>query len=76
MTEQVNEVLGVVVNCKWLDLRCEPDNNSAVAYIACCNEQLLIDLTKSTDEFYHVYTSFGIEGYAGKEFIELKYQLR
>ena len=74
MSNQVNEVIGVVENCKWLDLRSEPDSNSPVVYIAACNEQLIIDLEKSTGTHYHVYTIFGIDGYVGKEFVQLKHQ--
>lgn len=75
MTKQTDEVLGVVVDCKWLDLRSEPNNQASVVYIAACNEQLLVDLDKSTDDFYSVCTIFGIEGYVGKEFVQLKHQL-
>lgn len=75
MSNQVNEVIGVVVNCKWLDLRSEPDNQSPIVYIAAYNDQLIVDLEKSTDEYYRVCTAFGIECYAGKEFVQLTHQL-
>lgn len=66
-------VRGIVVNCFSLNVRKRPrtDPNNVITVIPVSTE-VEIDLEKSNDEFYKVYTSAGIEGYCMKKFIAIR----
>lgn len=62
---------GVVVNCERVNVRTIPSPNSAIASIILLNEEVDVDLKKSTDDYYAVTTSFGIDGFIKKDFIKI-----
>lgn len=61
---------GAVRNCKRLNLRKEPSKSSEVLCVLLEDESVLIDLEKSTDDFYNI-SARGIDGYCMKQFIEI-----
>ena len=64
---------GIVTDCKKLNIRKEPakvDGNTVCEVEA--GTELMIDLLNSTNEWYHVYNSSGLDGFCMKEFISLK----
>lgn len=64
--------IGVVTNCQLLNVRKEPRPD---AEIVCTLENAVtveIELEKSTEEYYKVYNSAGIEGFCMKKYIEIK----
>ena len=68
----VTEVTGVVVNCNKLNVRKEAKKESEVIVIINKNEQVTVNVTNSTEDFYKVTTATGIEGYCMKQFINVK----
>lgn len=62
-------VLGVILNCPKLNVRKEPNANSEVVYIADASTEFVIDENNSTEDWYSVCTSTGVEGFCMKKFI-------
>ena len=68
----VEEVKGYLTNCSKLNVRSKADKNAAVLCILSDDAEVIIDLENSTNEFYKVCTSAGVEGYCMKNFIAIK----
>lgn len=66
-----NEVIGKVNGFKKLYVRKEANKDSEPVGIVTDNDDLSIDINHSTDEFYKVITSNGLEGYCIKEFVKI-----
>ena len=71
-----NEVEPIVeaegkVNCKKLHLRSEADVESDSLRILAGGTRVRVYPATSTDEFYHVCTANGLEGFCMKQFITL-----
>lgn len=66
------ETIGVVFGCGKLNIRKEPNISAEVVYEALLKSELVIDLDKSTDEWYSVCTPAGVEGFCMKKFVEIK----
>lgn len=65
-------VVGVVAGCSKLNVRVAPN---AIADVACTINiatEIKINLAKSTDEWFHVCTAAGIEGYCMRKFVEAR----
>lgn len=65
-------LLAVVVNCAKLNVRKEASKDSEVVCIITKGDEVAVDLDASTEDFYKINTSNGIEGYCVKDFIEIK----
>lgn len=65
-------VVGVVVGCGKLNIRKEPNVSGEIVYEALFKSELIIDVDKSTDEWFSVCTAAGIEGFCMKKFVEIK----
>lgn len=63
-------VTGVVVDCAKLNIRVAPNATATVACVLNAASEIEIDVTKSTDEWFHVCTAAGIEGYCMRKFVE------
>lgn len=59
---------GMVI-CSRLNVREQPNKNAPVIMTINQGTKLEIDLEKSTEDFYNVVTSIGIEGYCMKQFV-------
>ena len=67
--EEEEAVLGVVGNCAKLNVRFRPNPKSDIVCTLDAGTEVLIDEDGSTDEYYKIYASSGIEGYCVKKFI-------
>lgn len=70
--ETVKETVGFVDGCECLRVRKESNVDSEELCIINKLSEVVIDLDNSTDYFYKVKTSEGVEGYCMKKFITIK----
>lgn len=71
ITEEV-ESKGVVVKCSKLFVRTEPTRDCNPAGVINENDEVIIDVENSTDDYYKIVTTEGLEGYCLKTYIEMK----
>lgn len=64
--------IGLVSNCKKLNVREKPTVEAPVVCEIVCRTELMIDEKESTEEFYKVRTAAGIEGFCMKKFIAIQ----
>ena len=72
--EAVNEPhtgSGIVTDCLYLNVRKLPDINADVAVVIDALTQVCVDLDASTEDFYKVRTSDGVEGFCMRKYIAL-----
>lgn len=72
--EEVIEVVeskGVVTECSKLFVRTEPKRDCNPAGIINENDEVIIDIENSTEDYYKVVTTEGLEGYCLKTYIKL-----
>lgn len=69
---QVEPITGVVTDCVKLNIRKEPVFGSEVLCTVNALSELLINPEDSTDKFYKVCTSTGVEGYCMKKYVIIK----
>lgn len=65
-------VTGVVTDCLWVAVYKEPRANSGIVKVVTALTRVTVDLEKSTDGFYRISTSKGIQGYCMKKFIAVR----
>lgn len=72
--EQLNKepTIGFIDGCDKLNVRMESNKDSEVVTILDNATEVTIDLDNSTDNFYKIMTSEGVEGYCMKKFITIK----
>ena len=70
--EESVQTVGFVDNCECLRVRKESNVDSEELCIINKLSEVVIDLDNSTDYFYKVKTSEGVEGYCMKKFITVK----
>lgn len=68
----VETVTGIVTDCVKLRVRKQPNTSSDVIHELEVSSEVVVDVNKSTDEFYKVCTAAGLDGYCMKKFITLK----
>lgn len=66
-----NEVIGKISGFEKLYVRKEASKDSEPVGIVTNKDYLSIDVAYSTDDFYKVITSNGLEGYCVKEFVKI-----
>lgn len=66
-----NEVIGKISGFEKLYVRKEASKDSEPVGIVTDKDDLSIDVDHSTDDFYKVITSNGLEGYCVKEFVKI-----
>ena len=62
---------GIVTDCLYLNVRKQPDIHSDVAVVIDALTQVCVDLDASTEDFYKVTTSDGVEGFCMRKYIAL-----
>ena len=70
--EEAVQTIGFVDNCEHLRVRKESNVDSEELCIINKLSEVVIDLDNSTDYFYKVKTSEGVEGYCMKKVITVK----
>lgn len=63
-------VEGVVVNCLKLNVRTEPRIDADVVCVLDVMSEIKIDVSKSTTEWFKIYTAIGAEGYCMRKFVD------
>ena len=69
--EETEEVIGKIIEFEKLYIRKEASKDSEPVGIVTDKDDLSIDIIHSTDDFYKVITSNGLEGYCVKEFVKI-----
>ena len=69
--EVTEEVIGKIIEFEKLYIRKEANKYSEPVGIVTDKDYLSIDIIHSTDDFYKVITSNGLEGYCVKEFVKI-----
>lgn len=69
--EEPEQTVGIVINCKKLNLRVKPSKAASVIYEIPVNSKLTVDQDKSVNGWFYVRTESGIEGFSMKEFISI-----
>ena len=69
---QVSEKVRGIVRCIRLNIRKEPNLDSTKIGCLKTGDELILDLSGSTDRWYKVSTDSGLNGYCVKEFIEFE----
>lgn len=69
--EVTEEVIGKIIEFEKLYVRKEASKYSEPVGIVTDKDCLSIDIIHSTDDFYKVITSNGLEGYCVKEFVKI-----
>lgn len=65
-------VEGVVIGCAKLNVRTKPSVTSDVVCVLDAMSELEVDVEKSTNEWFHVCTATGVEGYCMRRFVEAR----
>lgn len=63
---------GVVVDCNSLNVREHPDRKADVISILMNGAEVQVNVTNSYDEWYHVFTATGLDGFCMKKYIAVK----
>ena len=69
---EAEPIIGVVTDCLKLRVRKQPNMAAEVVCEIDALAEVQIDENDSTDEFYKVTTSVGVEGFCMKKFIAVK----
>lgn len=70
--ETVEFATGVVVGCNSLNVRAMPDRKADVISIIMCDDEVQVNVTDNYDEWYHVFTATGLDGFCMKKYIAVK----
>lgn len=65
-------VSGVVVNCSKLNVRAEPNTDSAIVCVLEAMSEIEIDVNKSNNEWFKICTAIGVEGYCMRKFVDAR----
>ena len=68
--EAPKTVIGVVVDCAKLNVRVAPNTAADIVCVLNVASEFEIDIAKSTDEWFHVCTAAGVEGYCMRKFVD------
>lgn len=68
---KTEDMLTGVVNCLRLHIHSEPTEESEVICKIRYATEVEIDLSKSTEDFYKIYTAIGAEGFCKKELVTI-----
>lgn len=63
-------VEGVVANCSKLNVRAEPTLDGDIVSVLDVMSEIKINLAESTDEWFKICTTVGIEGYCMRKFVD------
>mgnify|MGYP000707620912 CR=1 FL=1 len=65
-------LIGIVIDCKNLNVREQPDGEADVLGTISADSEVLIDENEPTSEFYKVCTASGLEGFCMKKYIVIQ----
>lgn len=70
--ETIKFAIGTVVGCNSLNVRAMPDRKADVISILMADSEVQIAVDELLDEWYHVFTASGLDGFCMKNYIALK----
>lgn len=65
-------VYGYVTDCSKLNIRTEPKVGANVLCVVEVGDEMLIDMSKSTEDWYSVTTNVGAEGFCMKKYVTVE----
>ena len=65
-------LIGVVIDCRKLNIRKEPSANADVVCEVPESSELLIDISKSTAEWFNVCTTAGVDGFCMRKYVSIE----
>lgn len=65
-------LVGVVVNCLDLTIRKSPGNEAEVTGHLSVLTEVLVDMDKSTEDFYRVLARNGVAGFCPKKYMAIR----
>ena len=65
-------LIGIVIDCKNLNVRAQPDSDADVLGTIPADPELLIDESDTPSEFYKVCAASGLEGFCMKMYIAVQ----
>lgn len=68
---EATTVTGTVIKCAKLNVREQMNTNSAVLCVLPASAEVTVLEDEKHDEWYHVFTASGIEGFCMKKYIQL-----
>lgn len=68
----IDQPIGHVYDCLILEILEEPRPDADIVCTIPFTTRVMIDESESTDDFYKVFTSIGIEGFCDKRFISIE----
>lgn len=71
-TKKEDFVIGLITDCKKLNIRKEPNVKSEVLCVIDYNSEVIVDDKLSTSDFYAICTSSGIEGFCVRKFVTIQ----
>lgn len=69
---KTEDMLIGVANCLRLHIHSEPSTDSEIVCKVRYLTEVVIDLDKSTEDFYKICTAIGAEGFCQKELVTIK----
>ena len=69
--QKVDRKIGTVIDCSSLNVRKEPSKYADILCTIQASEKVEIDESKSTNDFYKIFNSAGVEGYCMKNYISV-----
>lgn len=67
-----SDVYGYVTDCSKLNIRTKPISGAEVICTVNLNDKLLIDINRSTENWYCVTTNVGIEGFCMNKYVTVE----
>jgi len=64
-------VTGIVTDCVKLNVREDPDPTAMILGTITAATELIVSKEESTEEYYKICTSVGLEGYCMKKFVTI-----
>ena len=71
MIEEPKFVTGIVTDCVRLNVREDPNSTATILGTITASTELIVSKEESTDEYYKICTSAGLEGYCMKKFVTI-----
>lgn len=69
--EVSNYVTGIVTDCVRLNVREDPNSKATILGTITVDTELIVNKEESTEDYYKICTSVGLEGYCMKKFITI-----
>lgn len=69
--EESEPIIGIVTDCTKLNVREQPSKTADILGVISAATELVIIEEESTEDYYKICTSAGLEGYCMKKFITI-----